>query len=251
MTGVAGSAPQARPFGFFALDPSEWPNVISIEPCLNCQDAGHGPCSYWIDNMKYFINHHYKEKGLEEPYYFFLEFFRSSNAYFSSPFDSRSDDLVALPLNTSKLLDLSDPKDNEMYPGGMRSRGAPYAPFMMEFARFYGMPVLSVTDVLYPSWVRFHLTHADNELWPYSHDGVHTSESACKSVVSDRILMPFFLEQMAPRESDKLYEKKRNLQFSPYPADLRMFPSDQYKEIHVLSKSSYIYIYILVHIFYS
>ena len=115
---------------------------------------------------------------------------------------------------------------------------------MMDMARFYGIPVLSVTDVLYPSWVRFFLTHDNQDRWPYTADGVHTSEEGCQ-LVAKHILMPFFLEQMAPHESDKLYEKE--LQFSPYPADLRMFPSSKYKDVHIFGKTScdfyYLYYY--------
>jgi hypothetical protein len=102
---------------------------------------------------------------------------------------------------------------------------------MMDIARFYGIPVLSQSDVLYPSWVRFFLTHPENNLWPYSQDGLHSSLEGCK-VVAEHVLKPFFLEQMTTRESDKLYETNDLSQ--PYPIDLQMFRSDQYKDTRVI-----------------
>jgi len=146
--------------------------------------------------------------------------------------------IVALPLNASKANEIS----NTRY-GTMLNRGGQYAPYMMDFARFYGIPVLSVTDVLYPSFVRFFLTHNENERWPYTADGSHTSPEGC-AIVAEYILKPFFLDQMTPRESDLLYEKPPP--FGPYPLDFRMFHSDQYKEIHIVGMSYFISITIIV-----
>lgn len=233
--GMSGSAPKIRSYKFFGSNASEWPNVIGIEPCLNCAHKKkivyHG-CSTDIDNLKYFINREYSQRGLDVPSYFFIEFFRASEHLWELSSLSRNWDLLprkALPINASKANELTfDGRDREVY-----TRGTMYAPFMMDFARFYGMPVLSEADVLYPSYVRFFLTHTDNERWPYTMEGRHTSYEG-SALVGKHILRPFFLDQMLPRESDKLYDKSP--QFGPYPVDLRMFRASQYKEEHIISK---------------
>ena len=208
-------------FQFFSLDSSEWPTVVCIEPCSACDLDSHDPCSYFIDNTKYFINKQYEMKGIHPPYYMFLEYFAASDIYHQHLIEWRNIvDNVALPLNVSKADVLSDHMNAKMF-----SRGAPFALYLMDMARFYGIPVLSVTDVLYPSYVRFYLTHAENERWPYTSDGLLSSPLA-DSLVAEHVLKPFLLDQMTSRESDKLYDK--NLQFSPYPVDVRMFPTDKY-----------------------
>jgi len=237
--GIPGDMPHVSAYKFFKLNTSEWPNVISLEPCLNCVDndmkLAYLSCSIVLDNVKYFINRRYKDKGLDPPYYFFLEFFVASDSYWglsSRNSESESESvsvLTALPLNITKAIEISDsPHDRLLY------RGSMYAPYMMDMARFYGIPVLSVTDVLYPSWVRFFLTHNENERWPCSEDGYHTIIQ-CAKLVADHILKPFFLNQMTSRESDKVYESA--LHFTPYhPVDLHMFSADQYPDVHILGR---------------
>ena len=235
--GLPGTIPRVRGYKFLSMNVSKWPNVICFEPCINCisvTKSDYIECSVAIDNVKYFINRRYKEVGLDPPYYMFLEFFEASEAYweFSRLYeDWTSPTRIALPLNATKALDIGNPPYRiKLY------RGSVYAPYMMDMARFYGMPVLSVADVLYPSWVRFFLTHADNERWPCTDDGYHTSVE-CAKLVAEHILKPFFLDQMTARESDQLYEES-TLQFSPYPIDLRMFRADQYNDVHILGKTN-------------
>ena len=235
--GYSGTHPSIRRFKFFELSTSVWPNVISIDPCLNCIYIDPLRCSSSIDNMKYFINRKYEQQGLEPPYYFFLEFFMVSMSMFHDR-KYLSSDRIALPLNTSKASTLIDNANS-----AKKSRGAKYAPYMMDLARFYGIPVLSVTDVLYPSWARFFLTHAENERWPYTADGMHFGVEGCQ-LIAEHILKPFFLDQMMPRDSDELY-KKHLPQFGPYPVDLRMFPHDQYKEVHIFGKYVFFYVFLL------
>ena len=220
--GMNGTYPSTQSLKFLRLQKSDWPNVICIEPCLHCEVPDHWPCSYAIDNMKHFINRQYKEVGLDPPSYMFLEFF--ADIHWQRRVEwSNGANITSSSINQSRAKDLSDQINKRML-----SRGAPYALYMMDLARFYGIPVLSVTDVLYPSWVRFFLTHAENEHWPYTADGMHFGIEGCQ-LITEQILKPFFLDQMMPRDSDKLYEKK--LQFDPYPAEVRMFPFDQYKFI--------------------
>jgi len=195
-----GIYPSTQVLNFLKLTKTEWPNIICIEPCLHCEVSDHWPCSYMIDNLKYFINRQYKEAGLDLPYYIFLEFFTASDKYWQHRSEWLSvTSRVALPVSISRAVELSDHLNKRMF-----SRGVPYAPFLMDMARFYGIPVLSVTDVLYPSFVRFHLTHEENERWPYTADGINTSDEGCKLIVK-HILIPFFLEQM--KTPDKLFEK--------------------------------------------
>ena len=236
--GLPGEIPHIRSFKFFSLDTSQWPNVICFEPCINClfdpvkSKSEYLSCSTTLDNVKYFINREYKHKGIEAPYYFFLEFFKASELHWDSLYNRRDSGhwaattLTALPLNATKAAEISNTPYSVMH-----YRGSVYSPFMMDMARFYGMPVLSVIDVLYPSFVRFFLTHAENELWPCSEDGFHTSVG-CAKLVGTHILTPFFLQQMAPHESDKLYEK--SLQFSPYPLNIHMFRQEEYKDIRII-----------------
>jgi hypothetical protein len=226
--GVPGTYPSIRPFHFFALNISQWPNVICIEPCLNCGGNDHYHCSLSIDNMKYFINGQYEQNGLDSPDYLFLEFFQPAETSIVNEFNLTSNDIkIPSQLNASNA-DSSVHKS--MSANNMR--GNMFASKLLDMARFYGFPLLSVTDVLFPSWVRFFLTHADNERWPYTADGSHTSPEGCK-VVADHILKPFFVNQMSPRESDKLYMKSP-APFGPYPVDVRMFRQEAYKVIHII-----------------
>ena len=235
--GVSGQYPSIRPFKFLSLDSSEWPNVICIEPCLDCATSEHLPCSLSIDNMKYFINRKYEQQGLDQPYYMFLEFFDTKEIVLSTSWNATTSPdsigIVSQPFYVSM-------NSTNKHSHAIHDRGSSYSKYMMDLARFYGMPVLSVTDVFYPSWVRFCLlvvSHHYKETkresgWPYTTtDGYHINRKGCQLVV-DHILKPFFLDQMLPRESDKLYEKKR-LPFSPYPAhvDLRMFMANFYQNI--------------------
>jgi len=91
--GNPGTHPSVRPFKFLTLSTSKWPNVICIEPCLNCGANDNVRCSSSIDNLRYFINHQYEQKGLDSPYYVFLEFFRASWKYY---------------MNYSKWLEITD-----------------------------------------------------------------------------------------------------------------------------------------------
>ena len=221
--GISGQYPSIRQFKFLSLPLSDWPNVICIEPCLECATSKHLPCSLTIDDMKYFINRQYEQNNLDPPYYVFLEFFETKEMVLSTTWNTTSSHL------SDSIERVSQPMYalNSKYKNSIHDRGSPFGMYMMDMARFYGIPVLSVVDVLYPSWVRFRLTHAEQEGWPYATDDGFSADG-CKLVV-EHILKPFFLDQMSPRESDKLYEKA--LQFSPYPVDLRMFRSDLYKNV--------------------
>jgi hypothetical protein len=226
--GVSGQYPSIRPFKFLSLPSTIWPNVICIEPCLNCAND----CSSSIDKMKYFINRQYELHNLDEPYYMFLEFFPSSWKFYMHYKEwSTITERIAQPVNiTNAMISLNHPVDGNKY----KYIWTAYSVNMMQMARFYGIPVLSEINILYPSLVRFYLTHHFKERWPYTKDGAHTGQEGCQLIV-DHILKPFFLDQMTPRESDKLYEKKKGFPlFGPYPIDLRMFKADMYTEVHII-----------------
>lgn len=240
--GQVGHAPEARSFNFFKLNQSLWPNVIGIEPCLNCVGSEPYPCSSWIDNMKYFINGIYRSSGLDLPYYIFLEFFGADENYRQN--NKHWNDIttkVALPINQTKVQELSDPTAKTMI-----NRGTPYGPYMMALARFYAIPVLSVTEILFPSFVRFHITHVEYERWPYTQDGIHASPLGCEIFVK-HVMVPFFMSQMTPRDSDNIYESKPR--FGPYdPVDVRMLPPKHYSDIMILGKCYTMYVYICLFI---
>jgi len=191
--------------------------------------------------MKYFINLKYEQEGLDQPNYMFLEFFMASISYqhaHSIEWINRGGDISSITERVARPISLTNAREILNYVpinGRILITFTEYSAPMMDMARFYDIPVLSVINMLYPSLVRYSLTHSLNEGWPYTRDGIHTNLEGCKLVV-EHMLKPFFLDQMSARESDKLYDGgEKKFPFNPYyPLDLRMFKADMYKEVHII-----------------
>jgi hypothetical protein len=73
------------------------------------------------------------------------------------------------------------------------NRGDYSQPYILAFAKFYQYPMLSLTDCMWPSFVRYFLAGNDtsSQLWPFSEDGRHLSQLGAAFAV-DKVILPFF-----------------------------------------------------------
>ena len=91
------------------------------------------------------------------------------------------------------------------YDGLKIGRGSPVGMNFLELARFYRYPFLSFKDAMFPSFVRFFLTHPLHHHWPYGYDGVHFHSLGSRVLIYG-ILAPFFVDQLKDIPSDDRVE---------------------------------------------
>ena len=90
--------------------------------------------------------------------------------------------------------------------------------------------MLSLTDCMWPSFVRYYLAGNDTEsqLWPFSEDGRHLSVLGAAFLV-DKVILPFFKHELSAKRSGNEQEKDTN-HSSLNADDIRMFPRDDYTD---------------------
>lgn len=207
--GLGGAGPiqliQSPDYGTPGDDTSLWPNVVFIEFAINTEKDFQSSAGQ-VDLLIQMVKRYYKEKGANIPSFALIEVFQADRSLF---------------------LDSDRPFSTNGFEGYMRGTTGP---FLLSLARFYQIPYISVTDALYPSYVRHFLSHPETELWPcIKEDGHHLTEEGHK-VIAEKILGPFIIDNFRPRESDKTYIE--NPMRSVYPKNILMQPLKTYtKEV--------------------
>ena len=118
------------------------------------------------------------------------------------------------------------------------SRGASVSDSFVQLARFYGIPMISTIDAMFPSFTRFFVHSVDgrndhqNQMWPFSHDGIHLSKLG-QTYMLEKLLMPMLEKQLqhpfSPHDHrNSLYEA----------SDIRLFPASNYAIPGVLASFS-------------
>lgn len=112
------------------------------------------------------------------------------------------------------------------------NRGDYSQPYILAFAKFYQYPMLSLTDCMWPSFVRYFLAGNDtsSQLWPFSEDGRHLSQLGAAFAV-DKVILPFFKHEMSSKRTNE--KEKASFATNPasiYSEDIRMFPRESYTE---------------------
>lgn len=117
------------------------------------------------------------------------------------------------------------------------NRGDYSHPYMLAFAKFYQHAMLSLTDCMWPSFVRYYLAANDtyNQLWPFSEDGRHLSILGA-AFLADKVILPFFKHALsAKRFNENDTNSLTTKQSSIYSEDIRMFPREDYLEDTLLA----------------
>ena len=164
--GIAGTGPTMKNFDFFAEPPSTWPNVVSLEFAINTDNQ-------WIeavrvDQLIHYLNNKWASKNLPSPDYLLIELFRIQQYYPYTTFG----DWAKVGYNASKEV-LDSTGGDRLTPVTMDpqndgfNRGTRGGPVLMTLARFYGYPVLSSADSMFPAFTRYYATFANTSIWPY------------------------------------------------------------------------------------
>jgi len=221
--GIGGTGPTRKRYPFEDDPPNRWPNIVTLEFAVNTPNQWSS--AQMVDDLIFFLNAKYTEKSLPTPAYLIIELLTVRNFY---PEETRHiwefPDLKIKPtLDSSGLNNLDtipdfDPND-EMF-----NRGTMGGASIDALSRFYGYPLLSTADSLFPSFLRYYTTYSNKSMWPYSKDGIHLSVLGGDTFV-DHILFPFLLSELKPRDTDELYQ---NITSIYGKIDFRMFPRKTY-----------------------
>jgi hypothetical protein len=220
--GVGGHGPMRKRYFFEDYPPTRWPNIVTLEFAVN--SANDWSAAQSIDDFIYFLNAKYSKNALSPPSYLIIELFAIGNYY---PDKTRQDwknkTQIEPSVNNSGLNKLESRLDlnprNSFFNRGTRGGACIDA-----LARFYGYPLVSLTDAMFPSFLRYYTTYSDATMWPYSRDGIHISPLG-GSILVEHILFPFLLSELEPRDTDHLYQNVTSIYGN---VDFRMFPKKSY-----------------------
>ena len=219
--GMSGVGPTKKKFAFEDEPISKWPNLVTLEFAVNT------PNDWWtareIDDLIVFIKAKFSDKGVLVPAILVIEMMTIREYY---PEESRHiwehPGVHVKPIrDTSGVSRLDAPSEH-----GHESfnRGTMGGVYIAALARFYGFPMVSIADALFPSFLRYYTSYANTTMWPYSKDGIHISELG-GDVLIDDILFPLLVNELEPRDTDSLFGNETSI-FGKL--DFRMFPMSTY-----------------------
>lgn len=246
---LSGTAITLQSFDF-ELGPLDlWPNVILVECAINCN---HDITTIsQVERTLQFYMQKWSDQHLPLPRVLFLNLFsvgqyynhQSVEGHFYPPLEKDVEGNCThqlLPFNVTRLesLTLDQRKFN---PNGLYfNRGSPQDMYLTALARFNRYPVLSASDVLWPSFVRYFTTHDECSHWPMIADGVHLSDKGSTFIV-DSILLPFVKKYMLSTNShgldDHYHDNKRQSDYSENT--LTMFPKNNENNHIVMNARSW------------
>lgn len=222
--GIVGTGPTRKQYFFDRELPSKWPNIISLEFAVNVPNSWQYALD--LDDLIFFINSKYAAQNLPYPAYFLIELFRIDHLYPDTTKLLWQDAPHTSPkprLDSSGMSRLNSDSVDLDYSASSFNRGSMGGAVLDALARFYGYPLLSMTDALYPSFVRYYSTYSNETMWPYSKDGLHLSHLGGDLLVN-QLILPFLQRELKHRETDVLYQNVTSI----YNFDLRMFPKNKY-----------------------
>lgn len=168
---ISGHGPTRMRHAFEGLDTSKWPNVVILEFAVNFDGLESIKA---LDQLVGFMNQKYTAKELPIPSYLVFELFRVSSFYnWKETFHDPTCNETVIEHNPN-ITNLQPPEG--IHPGDFGfNHGSKDGMYLSMFARFYRIPLISVVDALWPSFVRYYDTHLTCSQWPFTRDGVHLS----------------------------------------------------------------------------
>jgi hypothetical protein len=244
--GIGATGPTISRYEFEKRLPfSEWPNLITLEFSVNGV-SGEFITIKLIEKLIFHINQKYHAHKLHIPNYLFIELFRL-DYYYALDYSQQMDRFLYYPQG-----DIACPNNTEIFPHNHNTsaavahamkamhtynrRGSEFGMNLLEYARFYRYPILSVADALFPSFLRFLDTHSTCKTWPYNGDGLHMTTIGYEILVHS-IMKPFFHEQIQQYEYMKLNSK--SIKKRVYDEiEFRFFPPEFYRNNNIVFEST-------------
>ena len=223
--GVGGAGPShfigSHDFAFKKLPHDQWPNLVIIEPAINCDIKW--ACALDLDNLIHTLKHVYVENHLKPPAFALLELICMNCMYglLYRGHDTVEGRLAHMAYN--------DPGNYRCPPAGdvrtcpedlydVNYRGGMNGVYMLSLSRHYGFPFVSTTDAMYPAWARSYLENTVNDYWPgILQDNTHFSSSGA-TIIGGRILFSMLLNAL--KRTDAYQVPK---QYGYYDYDTRLF----------------------------
>jgi hypothetical protein len=166
-----------------------------------------------LDQMILFINRKYRTMNMTLPSLLILEYFPLFSYYeaFLQPHDPTCDDILLdtnpnitrlFPPHGVMSMDTAGEGLDGSYPGSHHSM------YLFTIARYFRIPMISIVDALWPSFVRYYSTHPTCSLWPYmTSQGERLSEIAIQLIVQE-IVQPFFRQVLSQQSAESLHSMK-------------------------------------------
>ncbi len=235
--GLSGNGPYRTMYEFEKTYPlSRWPNLITLEFSVNSNfDWG---AAKNIDILIHFINMKYIKKSLAIPSYLVIDLWFAAS-YYDREFTEYHINATYNPFENMTLNEVNPnitmltPTENDMRNyAGLRvfNRGSPSTAFITSLCRFYGYPMISTAEALFPAFTRYYATHdSADHYFKYTRDGTHLSALGVDLLVN-KMIKPFLHKQLARRE---VYDP-RHANGTEYNYDIRLFPKNEYPEFNIL-----------------
>lgn len=191
--GISGHGPTITKLSFESeLSPSQWPNVILMEYSVNCNSEWN--CIYETKSVIRYYETLYQRHNISAPSFVFLELFRNG-LYVLNAAETKAFSYLKQIKNTCDQYQIV--KDHNLNTTAFVTlgstynyRGSAFGMQLLEFARYNSYPILSFTDALFPSFVRFMDNHLTCASWPLTSDGVHFDGLGLTIIVD--VMLDFF-----------------------------------------------------------
>eukprot|EP01034_Spumella_vulgaris_P026769 gene26769-33402_t len=198
-------------------DVSKWPNVVMLDFTLNTLASDGWESTKSIDKIIRGINQKYFAKNLQIPEYYLLELVLLYGFRVDAKKHNQN---ITFSEALNRYNNLSSNPSDSFFAGNGFDRGCVNCAYFNSYAQFYGYPVVSFRDAVWPSFLRHHFK-SPNTIWRYSGDAIHLSDYG-RYLLQKYIFAPFFKDVMKPRESDKNYKMVSKYSHF-YEHDVRMF----------------------------
>lgn len=224
-------------YDFETHDIETWPNIILLDFSINCPNNP-WRCALRVDNFIRFINSRYDEHKLPHPYVMLLELIRVQEFYTDNWPNKVK--LEVIPYNQSNLLTSVNPnlvtsptitrlenlRESDTFNGGSAAGS-----YLMALAKFYGYPVISLREALFPVMNRFYTVFSNDVQFPFLQDGIHVNDLGAELIA--QAAMKLLEQQMNPKETDAALINRESV----HDMDIRMFPSELYEKTNILLAS--------------
>lgn len=183
MSGSAMAVVLTKLYDFeMSNDEHDWPNLITIEYSVNGFNAK------TLDQIIYIFKYRYRIRGFKPPAFLYIDVFTRMALYVMAS-------KRGLQPNCSKVEKLSVHNAN---PNAGATKPA------SQVARFYGFPMLSMTEASKPYFFRFFMNNPLTASWPYEITGDHSHFNELgHDFISEKLLLPFLQRELARQCSDK------------------------------------------------
>ena len=236
--GLAGNGPYRTVYEFEKNLPlSEWPNLITLEFSVN--SVFDWAAAKNIDVLIHFINMKYIHKSIPVPSYLVIDLWfassyyeRKSLLYYNNITGYNPYENVTLNYMNPNITMLTPSAIDMQATMRMFNRGSPSTAYITSLCRFYGYPMISTAEALFPAFTRYYATHySDDHHFRYTKDGTHLTAVGSELLIS-KIIKPFLYAEL----NRKQMTDTRHMNNTEYNYDVRMFPISEYPEFNILNE---------------